>query len=350
LSKTGIIVMNVSVPHCLKGIRRIISPLLSAALFGLAVWVIYGQMHQYRFNDLVQSIRSIPQSKLAIAGGLTLFNYAVMTGYDTLAMRYIRRSLSYPKTAFVAILSTVICNNVGFPLLVSSALRYRFYSRWGLSAKDVAGLSVFCHIGCGIGQMAVGGFVFLVEPMQIPSSLHLPMSSLQPLGAMSLTLVAFYLLGSAMSRTSIKVWKWRIPHLPLQVSLPQLAIASLDWILAAATIYILLPPLPGLSYPLCLGIYLVAQFAGVSSHVPGGLGVFETVMLLLLRPFGNAGEVLGGLLAFRGIYHLLPLVVSLSAWGVYSLKRRGRTRKRSGKSLLRWVMDFSVLNRFSGKR
>jgi uncharacterized membrane protein YbhN (UPF0104 family) len=342
--------MNVSVTQSLKGIRRIISPLLSAALFGLAVWVIYQQMHQYRLNDLVQSIRSIPKSTLSIAGGLTVLNYAVMTGYDTLAMRYIRRSLSYPKTAFVAIISTVICNNVGFPLLVSSALRYRFYSRWGLTAKDVARLSVFCHIGCGIGQMAVGGFVFLVEPMRIPSSLHLPVSSLQPFGIISLALVAFYLLGSALSRTSIKIWKWRIPQLPLQVSLPQLAIAALDWILAAATIYILLPPLPGLSYPMCLGMYLVAQFAGVSSHVPGGLGVFETVMLLLLRPFGNAGQVLGGLLAFRGIYHLFPLVVSLSAWGVYSLKRRGRTRKRSGKSLAQWAMDFSLLSHLSGKR
>jgi uncharacterized membrane protein YbhN (UPF0104 family) len=325
--------MNFCAPQCLTGFRRIISPLLSAALFGLAVWIMSEQMHQYRLNDLVQSIRSIPKSTLAIAGGLTLLNYAVMTGYDTLAMRYIRRSLSYSRTAFVAILSTVICNNVGFPLLVSSALRYRFYSRWGLTVKDVARLSVFCHIGCGIGQMAVGGFVFLVEPMKIPSSLHLPMSSLQPFGVICLALVAFYLLGSSISRRSIKIWKWRIPHLPLRVSLPQLAIAALDWLLAAAIIYILLPPLPGLSYPLCLGMYLVAQFVGVSSHVPGGLGVFETVMLLLLRPFGDAGQVLGGLLAFRGIYHLFPLMASLSAWGVYSLRRRGRTRKSSGKFL-----------------
>jgi uncharacterized membrane protein YbhN (UPF0104 family) len=350
LRKTGIIIMNVSVPQCLKRISRIISPLVSTALFGLAVWIMYGQMHQYRLHDLLHSIQTIPRNKLLLAGGLTILNYGVMTGYDTLAMRYIRRSLSYPKTAFVAIISTVICNNVGFPLLVSSALRYRFYSRWGLTAKDVAGLSVFCHIGCGIGQMAVGGFVFLVEPMRVPSSLHLPISSLQPLGVVSLALVVLYLLGSAMSRKSIKVWKWRIPHLPLQVSVPQLAIASLDWMLAAATIYILLPPLPGLTYPMCLGVYLVAQFAGVSSHVPGGLGVFETVMLLLLRPFGSAGEVLGGLLAFRGIYHLLPLLVSLGAWGGYSLKLQGNARKRLDQPLKRQIMDVSMINSFNEKK
>jgi uncharacterized membrane protein YbhN (UPF0104 family) len=324
--------MNVSLPRSFKRISQVVSPLLSAVLFGLALWVIYDQLHQYRLADLVQSIRNIPRSKLWIAGGLTLLNYGVMTGYDTLAMRYIRRSLSYPKTAFVAIVSTVICNNVGFPLLVSSAVRYRFYSRWGLTAKDVAGLSAFCHLGCGIGQMAVGGIVFLVEPMRVPAGLHLPMTSLQPLGTISLALVGVYLLGSSMSRTSIKVWKWRIPHLPLKLSLPQLAIAALDWILAAATIYILIPPLPGLSYPMCLGIYLVAQFAGVTSHVPGGLGVFETVMLLLLKPFGSAGQVLGGLLAFRGIYHLLPLMLSLGGLGLYGLKR-GRSKNLSKNAL-----------------
>jgi len=88
-------------------------------------------------------------------------------------------------------------------------------------------------------------------------------------------------------------------------------------------------PLPTsslLSYPTCLGIYLLAQFAGVVSNVPGGLGVFETVMLLLLSPFFASGRLIGSLLAFRGIYNFLPLVLTLGTLGAYELRRNLNAR------------------------
>ena len=92
--------------------------------------------------------------------------------------------------------------------------------------------------------------------------------------------------------------------------------------LAAAVFYVIIPPYIGLSYPAFFGVYLLAQIAGVISNVPGGLGVFETVILLLLSQVISSVKLLGLLLAYRGIYYFLPLVFALLLLGFYEIKKR----------------------------
>lgn len=50
--------------------------------------------------------------------------------------------------------------------------------------------------------------------------------------------------------------------------------------------------------------------AGVVSNVPGGVGVFETVVILLLSGQLPADAVLAALLAYRIVYYLLPFAVA----------------------------------------
>ena len=304
----------------LKGITRIASPLFSLALFGVSIWAIYDQLHQYRLGEVVQSVRDIPIRQGLLAFGLMLLNCGLMTCYDTLAVRYLRQSVTYRKMAFAAIVSSVISNNVGFALLANSALRYRFYSTWGLTPMQVAQIIAFCNVSYGLGQMTVGGVVFWVEPISVPKILHFPIS-IHLLGAGCLAVVASYLIASAFSQKSLRLWKWRIPHLPLKISIAQITISSLDWVIAAGIFYVLLPSSTALSYSACLGVYLLAQAAGVVSNVPGGLGVFETVMLLLLSPSVGSSKLIGALLAFRGIYNFIPLGMSVLAFGLYELRR-----------------------------
>lgn len=294
---------------------------MSVVLFGIALWAIYQQLHEYSLKEILQSVTSISTDRILISLALIVLNYGVITGYDTLAIHYIRQSLPYRKIALVAILSTVISNNIGFAVLANSLVRYRFYSRWGITTLQVAGISAFCNLSYGLGQMTVGGIVFLIEPIPIPSDLHLTFNSIHLLGVGCLSIVVAYLISSAFSQKSLKVLNWRIPHLPLKITLVQIGISSLDWMLSAAIFYMLLPTSSLLSYPSCLGIYLLAQFAGVVSNVPGGLGVFETVMLLLLSPFFSSGKLIGSLLAFRGIYNFLPLVLTLGTLGFYELRQ-----------------------------
>jgi uncharacterized membrane protein YbhN (UPF0104 family) len=321
--------MHTSPVQTLKRLAYLVPRLMSVVLFGVALWVIYQQLHQYSLKDVVQSVTAISVVQILAALALMGLNYGVITGYDTLAIHYIRQSLPYRKIALVAILSTVISNNIGFAVLANSLIRYRFYSRWGITTLQVAGISAFCNLSYGLGQMTVGGIVFLTEPLSIPTSLHLPFNSIHLLGAVCLAGVMVYIISSALSQKSLKLWKYRIPHLPLKITLVQIGISSLDWMLSAAIFYVLLPSSTLLSYPACLGMYLLAQFAGVISNVPGGLGIFETVMLLLLSPIFSPEKLIGALLAFRGIYNFLPFVFTMGVLGLYELRHKLLGKGRS---------------------
>ena len=86
-------------------------------------------------------------------------------------------------------------------------------------------------------------------------------------------------------------------------------------------VYVLLPPEIGVSFPHLVAVYLTALLAGLVSHVPGGLGVFDSIVLLLLSPEVPPPIVLGTLLAYRGIFHLLPLTLALVAFGTFEMRR-----------------------------
>jgi uncharacterized membrane protein YbhN (UPF0104 family) len=146
--------------------------------------------------------------------------------------------------------------------------------------------------------------------------------SVRCIGIVFLLLVATYLLGSSVSRQPLKIRGQEFWLPSFKLSLAQTVISSLDWILAATVLFTLLPATTHLSYPGFLGIYLLAMIAGVVSKVPGGLGVFETVILLLLSPQVSAAAVLGSLLAYRGVYYLLPFAVATGLLGFYEICQR----------------------------
>jgi phosphatidylglycerol lysyltransferase len=73
---------------------------------------------------------------------------------------------------------------------------------------------------------------------------------------------------------------------------------------------VLLPaPQPDSAY--FLGAFLAAQLIALVSHVPGGLGVFESVMILLLQPWIDADAFLPALATYRVVYYLTPLLIAL---------------------------------------
>jgi uncharacterized membrane protein YbhN (UPF0104 family) len=173
-----------------------------------------------------------------------------------------------------------------------------------------------------LGLLAVGGVTFLVEPLQVPKVLKLPFTSVHPLGLVFLIIIFAYLALSLFTHKALKIGRWTLPHLPFKLSLAQIAITAIDWGLAAAILFVLLPSSHSLSYAGFFGIYLLAQIAGIISNIPGGLGVFETVILLTLSSTIPSVQLLGSLLAYRVIYYWIPLILAIFCLGGYELKRQ----------------------------
>jgi glycosyltransferase 2 family protein len=311
-------------PSLLKRLASLIPSGLGLALFGASAWTLHRELQQYSLGEVWRSLTAIPSNFLGLAVAFTLLNYLAFTGYDTLAVKYIRHPLPYRKTALTAIVSIAISNSIGLALLSSSAIRYRFYTAWGLSAAEIAHIIAFCNLGFWLGLFATGSIVFLIDPIAIPALLHLPFNSVQPIGYIFLAVTVGYLSFNLLQRRALRIGRFVFPHLSMPLALGQVGIAAVDWILAAAALYALLPPDVAISYPGFFGIYLLGQIAGVISNVPGGLGVFETVVFLLLSPLIPSAKIFGALIAYRGIYYLAPLLIAVMLLGLYELKQRWR--------------------------
>ncbi len=307
-----------------KKLQLKFSTLFGLSLLVLSVWAIANELREYNYRDIFNSLAAIPKSRLSWAVWLTAFGYLVMIGYDILGFSYINRSLSWNKIALTSFISSAFSNTIGFALLTGSAIRYRFYSSWGVSAGAIAQVIAFANFTFWLGMFAVAGCLFIINPLKIPTQLHLPFATVRPIGVIFLLLVATYLLGSIFIQQPliIRGQEFRFPS--LKISLAQIAISSFDWILAAAVLYVVLPTNISLSYLDFLGIYLLAMFAGVVSNVPGGLGVFETIILLILSSKVSAAAVLGSMLVYRGVYYYLPLLLAAGLLGLYEIRfKRG---------------------------
>ncbi len=302
-------------------LRHSLGPLVGITLFAAALWVLHGALRDYHYQDVVRQIRDLPPRSLVRALGLTALSYLVLTGYDTLALRYIRRPLSYGRTAVASFIGYAFSHNLGLSLLTGGSVRYRLYSAWGLTAAEVTNVVAFCGVTFWLGFLALGGAVFALTPPAIPEALHLPVASARPLGLVFLLLVAGYVSWTVLRKRPLTIRGWEFPVPSARLLLSQIAVSSLDWMLAGSVVYALLPRAVAPSYPAFLAIYLLAMIAGVASQVPAGLGVFETIMLLLLPPAAPASAILGSLLAFRVVYNFLPLTVAATLLGSYELLR-----------------------------
>src|SRR6201992_3467349 len=73
-----------------------------------------------------------------------------------------------------------------------------------------------------------------------------------------------------------------------------------------------------MSFVAFAGIYLIALAAGAVSNVPGGIGVFEFVLLLLM-PSVPKDRLLGALVAYRAIYYFAPFAIALVLLGAHEV-------------------------------
>jgi phosphatidylglycerol lysyltransferase len=304
-----------------KKILALISPTLGLGLFILAVTVLHHELKEYHFHDLKNALRLIPPSSILWAALFVLLNYMILAVYELLGFSYIGNKLPWNRIVFTSFISYAFSNNVGFYTISGSAVRFRLYSQFGLSGIDITRLIVFVNgAAFWLGLCAICALVFTVEPMAVPLPLRLPAHSTTLLGIFFCVLLAAGFLFTIIRKTPLRFrqWEFSIPRPPLLLGL--VATACLDWLLCGAALYALLPSMQ-LSFPMFMGFFLLSMLAGLVSHVPGGLGVFETTMLLVL-PHGDHAAVFSALLAFRGLYYIIPLLTASALLGAYEVKNR----------------------------
>jgi uncharacterized membrane protein YbhN (UPF0104 family) len=251
--------------------------------------------------------------------------YLTFAGYDLVALRHIKRSLSLGKVIVSSFIGYALANNAPLSFLVGGSVRYRLYSSWGLASKDTTALVLLNVLTYALGLTAAAAVAFTLEPKAVPDVVSLPFESTRPLGVAALVAVAAYLAVSRYGKP-LRIQRWLLALPPLPTSLLQIGVSLADWLLSAAALFVLLPGSDAVSFFGFFGLFLLGQIAALIAQLPGGLGVFEAVMLATLTPALPTSGVFGALLAYRVIYYFVPLMVAALMLGtrqVARVRRRG---------------------------
>ena len=297
-------------------LRRSIRPLLGISLFAVALFVLNRQLQAHTLTQVTEQLHSIPSLTLLMAVGLAISSYVCLTFYDGLALVYVGRSLPYYKFGLTSFIAYVFSMDLGLTVIGSSAIRYRLYTLWGVSAGDIAKIVAFSSFTFFVGVLGIGGPLLFFEAVPIPKTLNLPIESTKSAG---IILTAGFLVLMTLAATRKKPLSFRSFSLSLpspKLAAMTLVVAGADWFIASGVLWILLPEVDGLDYLTFVSIFLTCEVIGLISTVPAGLGVFEGVAIALLAPYLPASDALAALLAWRIIYFLLPIFVAISTLGV----------------------------------
>jgi phosphatidylglycerol lysyltransferase len=293
---------------------RWVGPLAALLVFTLVVWVLHHQLAHLHVKRVLAHLHAIPSRQVLVALGFTALSYWLLTTYELLALRYLRRVIPYTRIVFNAFIAYSFSHTVGFSAFTQTAIRLRLYATARVSAIDVATVSVFCSVSFGIGLATVAGLSLVLSPEHAARLLHLDQRWAVLIGLLLLAAVCAYALWASLARGTLEIRGWALRAPGPAIGLTQIALGVLDLSLSCAVLWSLLPVSAHVRYVTFLGVYAAAVIAGIISHVPGGVGVFEAVILLTL-PGVPTDALLGSLLAYRAVYYLVPLVFGTLLFG-----------------------------------
>jgi phosphatidylglycerol lysyltransferase len=290
---------------------------LTLVLFTIALLACYHLLHSIDASALRNALVEIPRQALLGAFGCTALGFLLLLGYEWSASRYAGVRLPARVLAFGGFNAFAIGNAVGLSLLSGGAVRYRLYARHGVGASDVARMTLFASLALGSALPLLAALACLLDLNASSAALHLPTTLVAGIAVAVIVLYAALAIGIQRLRSSeqaephnllIKLGH-RLIRLPsVRLSALQLLITALDVAAAAGVLYLLLPEAP--AFPVFLLVYLLALAAGVLSHVPGGIGVFEAVLLAAFANQLGAAPLAAALLLYRLIYVLAPLLLA----------------------------------------
>jgi phosphatidylglycerol lysyltransferase len=295
--------------------------LVMIAVLTGACSVLYRHLHDHPWSQLGADLAALGPGPVALALLATLASYGALTGYDALALRYVEHPLPYRRYAAASFVATAFGNSLGASAVVGAALRARVYSAWGVPGFAITRIIGFNLVTLSLGSMLLAAAGIAAAPHRVAASLHLPTAGALALAATLLAAVVGYLAWSGTGKPASGLRGWRIDRPSRPLALAQLALSTLEWLTMAAVLYVLLPGEVDIGFGTFAAMFVVATAAGLLSSVPGGLGVFESVLVLALGGAVTPTQLVTALVAYRLVYFVAPLAAAAVLLAVLESQR-----------------------------
>ena len=302
-------------------------PLLGFLLFAFSLYILKQEIGKYSLDDILTSLDAIGDRQLLTALGFTALGYCVISSYDLIAFLQLKYYLNVRRILLTSFLTYAVSNTTGFTLLIGGGIRYRFYSAWGVPNHKIAKIIALGNLTFWLGTITLAGITLITNSLEFPERFTVNIFFLRCLGIVALVAIALYLY-FCKRRKYLNIGGKKICFPRISTSICQILLFTLDWVCAAAVLYALTPDYPAKSYGSFFSIYLLAMTASIVSNIPGGIGIFETIIIFLLPQTIPVNDILGSLLAYRVIRFLLPLATALVFLAGFELRQRFKSVKQ----------------------
>ncbi len=292
-----------------EGSRLWVGPVAALLVFSVMAWLLHRELEQIHVHDILEHLEGIPSTTLLIGLLLTGGSYSALCLYDFLALRYLHKKVPVGRVVVASFIANAFGHNLGFAAFTGGAFRLRLYASSRLTAIDVATVTGFTSLTTMLGLAVLAGVSFLLFPNQASATLSGHGGWLLPVGLALLGSVAAYFAWTCTRRARLEFRGWLLRPPGAAIGATQVIAGTLDLGMSCAVLWLMLPATAHVGFVAFAGAYAVGVTAGIISHVPGGLGVFETVVVIAV-PQIPADALLGSLLAYRAVFYLAPLGVA----------------------------------------
>ncbi|CAN7501357.1 bifunctional lysylphosphatidylglycerol flippase/synthetase MprF [Phenylobacterium sp. LjRoot164] len=288
-------------------------------VFAAALWVLQRQLHGQSLARIAHAMNTVSPAALLVAVGATLASYACLAVSERWALASIGRPASTRQVALVTFVSYALSNGLGFSAATGGAARLRLYRAWGLGLADVAVVTLLAGAAVTLSGIVCAGMAMLMIPGAAPIVAWL--------GALALTPAAFWLVRLPRRIALLPGIEFTRPAPALRVG--ALAAGIADWVFSGLALYVLLPEptLAGLS-PFLI-VFVLGSLVSAATGLPGGIGVFDAILLSLSQRFGAVHETVAALVLYRLVYAIGPLVLTALGLAAYQLQRLGRAATKT---------------------
>ncbi len=311
--------------------RRTLALAVALLLGGLGLLALTQLLREVHFQQIRTAWAAIGAGRFAIAILLTIVSYLALTCYDVLALRAVGRPLRYRVAALASFTSYAIGNNLGLSFLTGGSARYRVYSAEGLGVGDVARVVALASLAFWTGLLLLAG-ALLASGLGQPAlfGAQPPPWAARVLGLLLLLVPLFLLLWTGRNGRTLRLGRFHLLLPGRRLAAAQMLVAIVDLASSSMVLLALVPGAGLAEWPAFFVGYVLAVVLALVSAVPGGVGVFEAVLLAALPALGRP-ELVAALLGYRLVYYLLPLLLA----GVLVVAGEGERLRHPATTVLR---------------
>ena len=311
----------------IKQFKKYLWPLIGVIVMLISFRILYVKLRGMEWAEVFSRLGSLDFHHWVLAIFFAIASYAALAGYDRIALKHLgKTNISWLFITICSFTTYALSHNIGASVFSGAVVRYRAYSRKGLSGPEIAVLVGFCSFTFALGTIVLSGLVLVLKP-ELIQLVHddIPNWVALTIGAVMLGFVALYILGSVLQLKPLKIGKkFQLTYPRFNIVIQQLIIGPLELLGAAGIIYAVLPDAGNPGFITVLGVFLASFSVTLLSTAPaGGLGVLETVFIAGM-PNMDPADVIAALIVFRLLYLIIPLFLSLIFIGVFEFSQLGK--------------------------